>query len=127
MKVDNLPCCKRCFSQIVTFCGACRKPIKGKRYKSKDLTSFHPECFVCTICDEAIGNKPFTNDGNRLFHLSCYKQVHALRCDRCREILNGDYVQSTNGNFHYECFESEFSKREQEKKRMREIFEQFKA
>lgn len=108
LKIDSLPCCPGCFKQLTTTCGSCKKPIEGERFKGKNMKSYHPECFKCSVCHLDLGEGVFMTKEDRLYHKKCYKEKYCLRCDGCDRILEGDYVKAINGGkYHFKCFKGE--------------------
>jgi len=50
---DGKPYCVKHITQLSGTCGGCQKPIAGA-YVNAIQTSWHPECFRCTMCNQKL-------------------------------------------------------------------------
>jgi len=48
------PICEGCYNKLLTFCGACKRPIFGQSIRALDK-KWHQECFVCSQCRCPLG------------------------------------------------------------------------
>ena len=63
-------------------CAACSKPIHGKLLTAMSRT-WHPEHFVCAICEQELANKPFYELDGRPYCEKDYNEMLAPRCGYC--------------------------------------------
>ena len=63
-------------------CAACSKPIHGKLLTAMSRT-WHPEHFVCAICEEELANKAFYELEGRPYCEKDYNEMLAPRCAYC--------------------------------------------
>ncbi|XP_056168268.1 protein DA1-related 1-like isoform X1 [Syzygium oleosum] len=77
-------------------CAGCKSQIGPEYFKSYMGADWHPECFRCHACDLPIEDLKISESGDHLYHESCYKEHHHLRCDVCK-----NYLPVNNEGFEY--------------------------
>lgn len=87
-------------------CVECDKPITVATVKFQDK-SYHPECFVCSQCQESLcGKLIYKVDGKRL-DKECYCKYFARKCAACGEALTDPkvkYLSYGGKTYHNHCF-----------------------
>ncbi|CAL1408861.1 unnamed protein product [Linum trigynum] len=68
-------------------CAGCNDEIGHGRFLSCMDAVWHPECFRCHACNQAITDYEFSMSGNRPYHKSCYKERHHPKCDVCNNYI----------------------------------------
>lgn len=63
-------------------CAACSKPIHGKLLTAMNRT-WHPEHFVCAICEQELANQAFYELEGRPYCEKDYNEMLAPRCGYC--------------------------------------------
>lgn len=77
-------------------CAGCKSQIGPEHYKSYMGADWHPECFRCHACGLPIADLEISPSRDPLYHESCYREHHYLRCDICKNYLPGN-----NKGFEY--------------------------
>ncbi len=72
-------------------CKACGQPVRGSYFSALNAI-WHPEHFVCTGCGRPIGNTQFQVHEGRPYHVECYRNQVAPRCDYCGKPLMGEFL-----------------------------------
>ncbi|KAI9321493.1 hypothetical protein BX666DRAFT_2023622 [Dichotomocladium elegans] len=95
------------FDHLPSTCARCDQPIGNRLIRALDA-AFHPECFTCWDCGDAVVSKfyPLKTDDNRSIAL-CerdYYRRQNLVCDRCHEALRGRYIIAVGKKFHTDHF-----------------------
>ena len=91
-----------CCHQI---CVKCNEPIKSSSVKH-DGSTYHSECFTCTMCSQPLAGKPFTKfEGNNVCQ-DCYRNNYAKKCAACDQLIEGSvkFVAYDEKFFHRDCF-----------------------
>ncbi|XP_042011329.1 protein DA1-related 1-like isoform X1 [Salvia splendens] len=68
-------------------CAGCNTEIGPGRYLSCRGAFWHPKCFRCHACNQAISDYEFSISKNYPFHKSCYKDLHHPKCVACRNFI----------------------------------------
>ncbi|KAK8950129.1 Protein DA1-related 2 [Platanthera guangdongensis] len=68
-------------------CGGCKREIGYGHYLSCMGTFWHPHCFRCYSCGQAIRESEFSLSGSYPYHKSCYKDLHHPKCDVCHQFI----------------------------------------
>ena len=63
-------------------CAACEDPIHGKVCNALGR-AFHPEHFLCSICDEELFSKTFYEREGKAFCEDDYHDQYAPKCFAC--------------------------------------------
>lgn len=75
---DGLPFCEKCYNllygQRLVLCAVCRKPIQGRCITAM-FRKFHPECFVCSFCQQPLKNRSFKEEGDKPFCHVCFDRL----------------------------------------------------
>lgn len=75
-------------------CAACVKPISGGyREITGGKEKWHPECFVCTVCSEALTAGLQIKDG-QLYCIKDFAELNGTRCAGCQDIITGQKLVS---------------------------------
>lgn len=85
-------------------CHKCKKIIT-RVHKNVLGKKFHPECFVCSYCNQII-NKGSVEYGGNIYHDECNPSNGKIVCGVCKKNIIGRYIISNKINYHQECFES---------------------
>ena len=89
-------------------CNSCFKPKSGLlTYKKipNNETYFHPECFVCTKCNQRLSDGFYEQDGI-LICISCNKEElkkNAKTCAKCNELVMTNFIEYLGQIFHKGC------------------------
>ncbi|XP_056168247.1 staphylococcal-like nuclease CAN1 isoform X2 [Syzygium oleosum] len=70
------------------FCAGCKSLIGPEYFESYMGADWHPECFHCHSCGLPIEDLKISVSGDHLYHDSCDKELHHLRCDVCKIYLS---------------------------------------
>eukprot|EP00252_Welwitschia_mirabilis_P016021 TRINITY_DN35487_c0_g1_i1.p1 TRINITY_DN35487_c0_g1~~TRINITY_DN35487_c0_g1_i1.p1 ORF type:complete len:478 (-),score=93.98 TRINITY_DN35487_c0_g1_i1:179-1612(-) len=68
-------------------CAGCNTEIGYGRFLSCMGAFWHPQCFRCHACGEAISEHEFSMSGNDPYHKSCYKELYHPKCDVCKHFI----------------------------------------
>ncbi|XP_028412546.1 zinc finger protein 239-like isoform X2 [Dendronephthya gigantea] len=79
--------------------------IAGKFVRAMNHT-YHAEHFRCGKCEETIGEKRYTTEGNQAICLSCHTAHLADDCQACGKKITIGQKRMSHGskNWHEECF-----------------------
>ncbi|RUS31814.1 hypothetical protein BC938DRAFT_477015 [Jimgerdemannia flammicorona] len=78
---ENAPYCKRHYHKLNnSLCKTCDEPIEGPCAQTIEGWRFHPECFTCIVCREAI------TDVYYMFENKPYCETHILQLQRHRKV-----------------------------------------
>ncbi|GAB2279705.1 Protein DA1- 1, variant 3 [Dionaea muscipula] len=80
------------FSSGFRTCAGCNAEIGHGRYLSCMGGFWHPECFRCYECNEAITDYEFSMYQNRPYHKSCHKKRFHPKCDVCKNYIPSNAV-----------------------------------
>ncbi|CAL1531657.1 unnamed protein product [Lymnaea stagnalis] len=75
--------------------------MKKFEYKGKQ---WHDWCFICSECNQPIGNKSFIPRDERVICVPCYESKYAQRCSKCSDVINKGGISYKNTPWHRECF-----------------------
>lgn len=84
-------------------CGACGKPVMGEATTALGKV-WHPEHFVCVVCDEEIGTKTFFERESKPYCENCYHKLFSPACAYCNKPVLGQCVTALNKTWHPEHF-----------------------
>ena len=84
-------------------CAACSKPIHGKLLTAMSRT-WHPEHFVCAICEQELANKPFYELDGRPYCEKDYNEMLAPRCGYCNGPILERCINAMNKSWHPDHF-----------------------
>ncbi|XP_057819323.1 LIM domain-containing protein HDR3 isoform X1 [Cryptomeria japonica] len=68
-------------------CAGCNHEIGYGRFLSCMGAVWHPHCFRCHACHQAISEREFSMSGNNPYHKACYKELHHPKCDVCHQFI----------------------------------------
>ncbi|RUS22517.1 hypothetical protein BC937DRAFT_88660, partial [Endogone sp. FLAS-F59071] len=78
---ENAPYCKRHYHKLNnSLCKTCDDPIEGPCAQTIEGWRFHPACFTCVVCREAI------TDIYYMFENKTYCETHILQLQRHRKV-----------------------------------------
>jgi len=80
--------CAKCQQKLVD----ANTSVGGKYY--------HPECFICCICDKPLTSTFFQHSTGAHCE-SCYGEV--FRCSKCKSPISGEYMSRDNKFYHPKC------------------------
>jgi hypothetical protein len=83
-------------------CAQCRQTLNGRFLRVGNL-AFHPEHFLCKICQTPIQGTFNTHQGMFL-HPECFASHYAPRCTLCEKALTGKYVAHEGKPYHEACY-----------------------
>ncbi|CAK0886564.1 unnamed protein product, partial [Prorocentrum cordatum] len=79
-------------------CSACGKEVLGKCMRAEGVM-FHPECFVCGVCQEPLGG-PFSVKGGVR---TCKKCLPPRLCGACDLPIEGTAAELGGCAYHPDC------------------------
>ncbi len=102
--------CDRCVISTVESCHACGRSIAERLLRALGR-AYHPHCFVCSVCSQALDGRAFTVDVHgRLHCLEDFHKRYAPRCHGCGETIapgpgenEARRVVSGGHSFHLSC------------------------
>uniref|UniRef100_F1L825 Lipoma-preferred partner n=1 Tax=Ascaris suum TaxID=6253 RepID=F1L825_ASCSU len=85
--VDGRPLCEQDYKNSLERCVSCGEPIMTKLLRASGST-YHPACFVCSVCKKCLDGVPFTVDSANNIHCvacfhHCYPLDQHLYCKSC--------------------------------------------
>jgi len=83
-------------------CASCNLPLQSGSLTVNGV-SFHPHCFVCSICDKPIMGKFLTREDGKYICEEDYKQSKD-KCDHCGLPMLERVLTAMNKKFHPACF-----------------------
>lgn len=84
-------------------CGACGKPVMGEVTTALGQV-WHPEHFVCVVCDNEIGTSTFFEREGKPYCEVDYHRLFAPTCAYCNDPVLGQCVTALNKTWHPEHF-----------------------
>lgn len=84
-------------------CGACGKPVMGEVTTALGQV-WHPEHFVCVVCDLEIGTSTFFEREGKPYCEEDYHRLFAPTCAYCSQPVLGQCVTALNKTWHPEHF-----------------------
>nr|XP_018670568.1 paxillin isoform X1 [Ciona intestinalis] len=84
-------------------CGACGKPVMGEVTTALGKV-WHPEHFVCVVCDNDIGTKTFFERDGKPYCEKDYHKLFSPTCAYCVQPVLGQCVTALNKTWHPEHF-----------------------
>lgn len=84
-------------------CGACGKPVMGEVTTALGQV-WHPEHFVCVVCDTEIGTSTFFEREGKPYCEEDYHRLFAPTCAYCEQAVLGQCVTALNKTWHPEHF-----------------------
>ncbi|MBM3327911.1 MAG: protein DA1 [Calditrichaeota bacterium] len=85
-------------------CAVCGKEIT-RQAGVVDGKLYHPECFRCTTCGEAIQGDYFRDNDGKYHHKGCFEARNRPVCAWCgRVILDRKYTGYRGKSYHNDCF-----------------------
>ncbi len=99
------PCCNQCYEEsIAPKCQQCLKPIiQGKVIVFKE-NKYHPDCFRCGKCFQAIVESKFHMENDKPCCNQCHEKYFSFECSKCRRSIIGEYTIYQGKHFHINCF-----------------------
>uniref|UniRef100_A0A0X3NXX8 Zyxin n=1 Tax=Schistocephalus solidus TaxID=70667 RepID=A0A0X3NXX8_SCHSO len=103
------PTCVR--DGAVESCANCKRPI-GERIVRALGQPYHPNCFVCVVCNCRLDSKPFTVDVHeRPLCLEDFHRRYAPRCAHCKRLIvpesgsrEARRVVAGPSDYHLNCY-----------------------
>lgn len=98
-------------------CSNCQKPIAGGAMavfasRAGPDSSWHPSCFVCSVCHELLVDLIYFYQEERLYCGRHHAEILKPRCAACDEIIFADECTEAEGRSwhmkHFCCFECDF-------------------
>ncbi|XP_055888823.1 prickle planar cell polarity protein 3-A-like isoform X2 [Biomphalaria glabrata] len=104
-KNDKIYCSDCHDNNFAARCDGCGEPFRGgmKKFEYKGK-QWHDWCFVCSECNQPIGNKSFIPRDERVICVPCYESKYAQRCSKCGDVINKGGISYKNTPWHRECF-----------------------
>ena len=90
-KYGGYPYCNDCYKKRALICAECNKEINVRAQSAMNKT-FHPECLVCSFCNEAFEEGTFVAHNDMPYHADCYHAKFAINCFVCKKEIWGDYL-----------------------------------
>lgn len=112
--VDGKPMCETDYKNTLERCSGCGEIIMDKLLRASGST-FHPQCFACSICKKCLDGVPFTVDSaNKIHCVDCFHDKFAPRCAVCAKPIvpeEGEKesvrVVAMDKSFHVNCYRCE--------------------
>jgi len=86
-----------------TICGKCKNPIQGKTLTALGK-SWHPEHFVCQVCEKPITAVTFNEREGNPVCSECYTKKYSETCAQCSKPIVGKVVKALNKSWHEDHF-----------------------
>uniref|UniRef100_A0A5S6QDS8 LIM zinc-binding domain-containing protein n=1 Tax=Trichuris muris TaxID=70415 RepID=A0A5S6QDS8_TRIMR len=111
---DGKHYCEKDFLDTLEKCASCYMPITEKILRAIGK-SYHPLCFVCSVCSKCLDGVGFTVDeSNRVHCVDCFHSKHAPRCATCmkpivpeRGAQESTRIIALDKSFHVNCYKCE--------------------
>ena len=84
-------------------CGSCGKGVQ-RGYVQAMGKVWHPEHFVCEICNQNLQGAAFIPHEGRPYHQHCYLDQYAPRCAGCDQPIEGRYLTAIDQKWHLHHF-----------------------
>jgi len=112
--VSGMPMCDRDYQNTLEKCAGCGQAIAERLLRASGK-AFHPNCFVCKVCNKSLDSVPFTVDPENVVHcVPCYQDKYAPRCAKCGKAIvpqQGEQesvrVIAMDRSFHVACYTCE--------------------
>jgi len=101
-QVDGNNYCEADKDVALPVCSSCNLPLKSGSLTVNGET-FHPECFVCSICTHPIMGKFFTTEEGKHICEEDYKQTKE-KCHHCKLPMLDRILTVEEKKFHPACF-----------------------
>jgi len=101
-QVDGKNYCETDREVSLPRCSSCHLPLQSGCLTVGGV-SFHPHCFVCSICGNPIMGKFITKDDGKYVCEEDFKQSQA-KCDHCGLPMLDRVLTAINKKFHPVCF-----------------------
>ncbi|EPY89457.1 four and a half LIM domains protein 2 [Camelus ferus] len=105
---DGQNFCVPCYEeQHALQCVQCQKPITsgGVTYREQP---WHKECFVCAACKKPLSGQRFTSRDEFAYCLGCFCDLYAKKCAGCANPISGlggtKYISFEERQWHNDCF-----------------------
>eukprot|EP00051_Salpingoeca_urceolata_P010995 m.135193 g.135193 ORF g.135193 m.135193 type:complete len:421 (+) comp16939_c1_seq4:118-1380(+) len=100
--------CQRCYdAKVAEKCAACSAPIVEGAIQALD-SSWHEQCFVCTVCKRPFPDGEFLDHGGKPFCAGCYHQQAGAVCAYCNQGIVGQCIVALGKRWHREHFRCTF-------------------
>ena len=80
-------------------CASCGQGVQ-RGYVQALGKVWHPEHFVCGICDQNLQGEAFVQHEGQPYHQACYLERFAPRCAGCDHPIKGRYITAMEGKWH---------------------------
>jgi len=94
--------CAHCHEANAPRCKTCHKPVVN-RCTTVDGQAYHPECFACGRCKEAISGGYFRDDRGMHICPACHR-AQAPVCVGCQLPILEDGIMADERHYHRKCF-----------------------
>ncbi|XP_024365337.1 protein DA1 [Physcomitrium patens] len=74
-------------SSGMNVCAGCGESLGFGRFLSCLGKNWHPNCFCCKKCNNAIAEREFSVQGNEAYHRECYKEIFHPKCEVCNHFI----------------------------------------
>lgn len=78
---------------------------RGVTYREQP---WHRECFVCTACKKPLSGQRFTSRDEFAYCLGCFCDLYAKKCAGCANPISGlggtKYISFEERQWHNDCF-----------------------
>lgn len=86
-------------------CAACGQTILST-YVQWGKKLYHPQHFVCALCNRPIGTGAFVPYEGKPYHQQCYLEAFAERCAICGKPLVGRIISKDGQSYHEQCYQN---------------------
>eukprot|EP00051_Salpingoeca_urceolata_P015278 m.197404 g.197404 ORF g.197404 m.197404 type:complete len:230 (+) comp18345_c1_seq2:184-873(+) len=93
-------------------CTACSQSMT-ERILSAPTGAYHPECFVCIVCQTGLDGRPFIPHDEQPFCRTCWHKKYGAVCARCQEFIvpgpdgKARCMKAIGNSYHPQCFSCE--------------------
>lgn len=84
-------------------CATCGSGILGEVIQAMGKT-YHPEHFTCNFCKDALGTRPFYEQGGKIWCDRCFQDKVSPKCAQCNKAIVDKCVTALGKKWHVEHF-----------------------
>lgn len=96
--------CKKDYNFLVsTTCYGCKQPIEGRAFSAMGK-QWHPEHFVCAVCDKEFEGGKFYERDNKPYCPTHFHERFGAICEKCQKPISSKAVQTLTKQWHEDCF-----------------------
>jgi len=101
---EGQPQCNSCFQSVFCQkCAQCQRPIATQALTALGQ-SWHPDCFVCTTCNNPFNNASFFERNNKPYCSVCIHDTFSQKCRSCNQPIRGNSITALGHSWHPDHF-----------------------